>query len=198
MDAAGIDALLLTTEPEIRYFTGFLTRFWESPTRPWFLVLPRRGDVIAVIPSIGAELMGRAGVSDIRTWPSPRPDDDGTELLADALRENGPRIGIPSGPETHLRMPLDQYRSLRQRRADLTFGGDAGIVQHLRLVKSPAEIAKIAQACAIADRAFLRVPEIARPGVPLSHVFRDFPTPVPGRGRGPRALSCGRGGPGRL
>ena len=32
MAAEGIDCLLLTTEPEIRYFTGFLTRFWESPT----------------------------------------------------------------------------------------------------------------------------------------------------------------------
>ncbi|MEL7140424.1 MAG: aminopeptidase P family N-terminal domain-containing protein, partial [Pseudomonadota bacterium] len=39
----GLGALLLTTEPEIRYFTGFLTRFWESPTRPWFLVVPAMG-----------------------------------------------------------------------------------------------------------------------------------------------------------
>ncbi|NND41417.1 MAG: hypothetical protein HKO04_04995, partial [Silicimonas sp.] len=30
----GLAALLLTTEPEVRYFTGYLTRFWESPTRP--------------------------------------------------------------------------------------------------------------------------------------------------------------------
>ena len=36
MAREGIDALLLTTEAEVRYFTGFLTRFWESPTRPWF------------------------------------------------------------------------------------------------------------------------------------------------------------------
>ena len=34
MAASGLDALFLTTEPEIRYFTGYLTRFWESPTRP--------------------------------------------------------------------------------------------------------------------------------------------------------------------
>ena len=41
---AGLAALLLTTEPDVRYFTGFLTRFWESPTRPWFLVVPAAGD----------------------------------------------------------------------------------------------------------------------------------------------------------
>ncbi len=54
MAQAGIEALLLTTEPEVRYFTGYLTRFWESPTRPWFLLVPASGAPIAVIPSIGA------------------------------------------------------------------------------------------------------------------------------------------------
>jgi len=40
----GLGALLLTTEPEVRYFSGFLTRFWESPTRPWFLLVPAEGN----------------------------------------------------------------------------------------------------------------------------------------------------------
>ncbi len=43
MAAREIDALLLTTEPELRYFSGFRSQFWESPTRPWFLVVPREG-----------------------------------------------------------------------------------------------------------------------------------------------------------
>jgi len=37
-----LDALLLTSQPNFRYFSGFDSQFWESPTRPWFLiVLPR-------------------------------------------------------------------------------------------------------------------------------------------------------------
>ena len=43
MAAEDLDALLLTTAPEVRYFSGFLTRFWESPTRPWFLIVPAFG-----------------------------------------------------------------------------------------------------------------------------------------------------------
>ena len=35
MAAKDIDALLLSTEADIRYFTGFMTQFWQSPTRPW-------------------------------------------------------------------------------------------------------------------------------------------------------------------
>jgi len=51
----GIDALLFCTEPEVRYFSGFLTPFWQSPTRPWFLIVPREGKPVAVIPGIGQE-----------------------------------------------------------------------------------------------------------------------------------------------
>ena len=50
MQQYGLDALLLTTETNVRYFTGFLTRFWESPTRPWYLIIPIKGKPIAVIP----------------------------------------------------------------------------------------------------------------------------------------------------
>ncbi|MBT6970988.1 MAG: aminopeptidase P family protein, partial [Actinobacteria bacterium] len=46
MAAQGLDALLVCTEPEVRYFTGFHTPFWQSPTRPWFVVLPATGKPI--------------------------------------------------------------------------------------------------------------------------------------------------------
>ncbi|WP_113913284.1 M24 family metallopeptidase [Roseovarius dicentrarchi] len=173
MDAAGLGALLLTTEPEIRYFTGFLTRFWESPSRPWFLVLPVSAAPIAVIPSIGAALMARTWVRDIRVWPAPDPADDGITLLAATLREVGGPVGVPSGPESHLRMPLAAYAQV-QAASGLEFTHDHGINAALRAVKSEAEIAKIAQACAIGGRAFDRVGEIAREGAPLSAVFRGF------------------------
>ena len=73
-----LDALLVCTEPEIRYFTGFFTPFWQSPTRPWFVVLPLEGRPMAVIPSIGTTLMRGTWVSDIRTWPAPRPAEAAT------------------------------------------------------------------------------------------------------------------------
>ncbi|MDB2467264.1 Xaa-Pro peptidase family protein [Planktomarina temperata] len=173
MNAADLDAILLTTEPDIRYFTGYLTRFWESPCRPWFLVLPRSGDPIAVIPSIGAALMARTWITDIRTWRAPDLEDDGISLLAETLRNIGPRIGTPSGLQSHLRMPLGDFARLNAALPQ-PIGADADILRSLRLVKSEAEIEKIKTACQIATRAFERVPEIARIGQPLAPVFRDF------------------------
>ncbi len=177
MAEAALDALLLTTEPEIRYYTGFLTRFWESPTRPWFVILPTSGKPIAVIPSIGAHLMGQTWVDDIRTWAAPDYDDDGISLLADALVEVTPaqaRIGLADQMESHVRMPLADLQDLQRRLVERKLVSDAAITRRLRLVKSEAEIAKIRAAAGIADRAFARVPEIAQIGTPLTRVFRGF------------------------
>lgn len=173
----GLAALLLTTEPEVRYYTGFLTRFWESPTRPWFIVIPAVGDPIAVIPSIGAHLMGQTWITDIRTWQAPDYDDDGIGLLAQTLRDITPsngKIGIAHEMESHVRMPLASLKAIEASLNGRALVGDGGITRDLRLVKSEAEIAKIRAAAQIADRAFDRVPEIAREGIPLSKVFRDF------------------------
>lgn len=177
MRDAGIAALLLTTEPEVRYFTGFITRFWESPTRPWFVIVPVDGDPIAVIPTIGAPLMSRTWVSEIRTWTAPNYGDDGISLLAatlcDAVSEAG-TIGLADDIESHVRMPLKSLERLRRAIGDRRIVSDGAITRTLRQVKSPAEIAKIRHAAGIAERAFARVGEVAAPGTPLSAVFRRF------------------------
>lgn len=177
MAEADLAALLLTTEPEVRYLSGFLTRFWESPTRPWFLILPANGKPVAVIPSIGKALMETTWITDIRCWTSPDLTDDGMTQLADALRElvpEGERIGLPDGHETHLRMPMADFDKLKTKLGKRSICGDEGIIRRLRMVKTPAEVAKIQFACKTAGRAFARVPEIASHGVPLEQIFREF------------------------
>lgn len=177
MATHGLDVLLLTTEPEVRYYTGFLTRFWESPTRPWFVVLPAQGAPIAVIPSIGAHLMRQTWVTDIRTWQAPDYSDDGIGLLADTLRAVTPntgRIGIADAMESHVRMPLADLHRLQSTLGPRQVVGDRQITRQLRMVKSEAEVDKIRAAAQVADRAFARVNEIATSGTALSQVFREF------------------------
>ena len=173
MQHHGLDALLLTTETNVRYFTGFLTRFWESPTRPWYLIIPSKGKPIAVIPSIGKALMSKTWVEDIRTWPSPDLKDDGISLLTDTLEEiaKNKNIGIPSGTETYVRMPQTDLKKLSQ---NVKLTSDFDIIKKLRMTKSNEEIDKIKVACGIAADAFSRVPEIAFENVNLDEVFRKF------------------------
>ena len=170
--AEGFDALLLNTEAEVRYFTGFRSLFWQSPTRPWFVIVPQSGELIAVIPSIGADLMGRMWVNDIRTWPSPRGTDEGVSLLIDALGEFD-RIGVPMGEEASLRMSLTDFRTI-EARVSGRFDDCSNLIKGLRTVKSEAEIAVLSKICAIGSNAFARLPEVAGAGDPLNEVFRKF------------------------
>jgi len=177
MAAAGLDALLLTTEPEVRYFTGFLTQFWQSPTRPWFLVVPAAGKPVAVIPTIGVDCMSRTWLDDIRSWASPQPDDDGRTLLVQTLTEvagKAARIGIMKGKETHLRMPLGDFERLAWMLPDVTFHDATAILRGLRMVKSAREIEKIAYVCDVVSGAFEAAPQLFAAGQSDVEVFRRF------------------------
>lgn len=177
MADAGLSGLLLMTEPEVRYFSGFHTLFWQSPTRPWFLFVPAQGKPIAVIPEIGAALMRQTWIADIRTWSAPNPDDDGISLLTDLLSplaNKSARIGLLKGHETTLRMPLGDYERLIAALPGLQIEDATGLVRALRMVKSPREIEKLSHICAIGSQTFTQVPEFADAGTPLDEVFRSF------------------------
>lgn len=177
MAQRGEDALLLSTPADIFYTTGFLTRFWESPARPWWVIVPAKGAPVAVIPAIGAALMAQTWIRNTVTWDAPDPQDDGVSLLAQTLCELTPqngRIAVPMGLETHVRMPMADYQKVTQAVQPRQIVDGTDTIQRVREIKSPAEIAKIRASCAIADRAFADVAEFAQHGTPLAQVFRDF------------------------
>ena len=177
MAQQGLSGLLLMTEPEVRYFSGFQTLFWQSPTRPWFLFVPATGKPIAVIPEIGAALMRQTWLDDIRTWSAPAPEDDGISLLQDLLRplaDQGAQIGVMKGHETALRMPLGDYARLVASLPGLGIADATCLVRSLRMVKSEAEVQKLAHIGAIGSRSFAAVPEIAHQGQALEDTFRAF------------------------
>ena len=177
MAKRGLAGMLLLTEPDVRYFSGFQTLFWQSPTRPWFLFVPASGKPIAIIPEIGAALMRQTWVEDIRTWSAPAPEDDGISLLTELLSplaNADATIGVMKGHETALRMPLGDYERLIAGLPGLTIADATGILRDLRMVKSEAEITKLRHICAIGSQTFARVPEFAQSGQPFEEVFRAF------------------------
>lgn len=199
MARRSLDALFLTTEPEVRYFSGFHTLFWLSPARPWFLILPLEGAPIAVIPEIGVAGMAETWVKDIRTWPAPQPDDDGISLLVDTLTEvAGPRgrVGVPMGHETHVRMPAGDFDKLRSLLGETEFTDATDVVRALRMVKSEAEIEKIAHICGIASGAFENLPELIHGGDTEREAFSKFRIDLLKRGADDVPYLVGSSGPG--
>ncbi|MDP6894549.1 MAG: Xaa-Pro peptidase family protein [Acidimicrobiales bacterium] len=184
MQENALSALLLCTEAEVRYFTGFHTPFWQSPTRPWFLILPLNGKPVAVIPSIGEVSMKETWIDDIRTWSSPNPSDEGVSLLSNTLNEilaiasnqsnRGLEIGLPMGNETHLRMPLVDFTKLKEMIHPHTFTDATEIIKSLRSVKSEAEINKISKICEIVSNGFASLPDLLNVGMTEREAFKAF------------------------
>ncbi len=39
IEKKNIDAVIITSPSNFRYFTGLDSNFWESPTRPWYVFI---------------------------------------------------------------------------------------------------------------------------------------------------------------
>lgn len=157
MQVGSMDGIVLSTPQNFRYFSGFNSQFWESPTRPFFLVVPRQGKPIGVVPSIGGPALETTWVTDIRTWPAPRPEDDGVSLMHSALSElprRFGRIGWEMGRESIVRMPIIDFDRLRKNISGIEFVDASPLIWSLRMVKSALEIDKVREACRIGSDTF--------------------------------------------
>ncbi len=161
-----IDILLITTEQFMRYFTGFSTQFWQSPTRPWYLIIPIKGLPKAVIPDIGLSAMQKTWIKEIYTWPSPRPKDEGISLISKLINEFPSKfnnVGAELGKEMSLRMPLTDFFFLQSTLSRKIIDASS-ILWELRLIKSNAEIDKIKHICKIASNSFENLPSLINKG----------------------------------
>ena len=168
MADAELDALLLTTPQNIRYLTGFASQFWESPTRPWFVVLPLGGDPIAVIPEIGESQMAATWLTDVRTWPAPRPEDDGISLLVDTFRSlpvKFARIGAEMGREMPMRLPMNEFKALASALSGISLVDGSPTVWRARMIKTDAEIERIRYAAVLASIAYAQLPGYVHRGM---------------------------------
>ena len=173
MVRAKLDAIVLTTAANIYYFSGFRTQFWESPTRPWFLVIPARDAPIAVIPEIGAAAFAKTWIADMRCWQSPHPKDEGVSLLAETIQKTGAgKIGMTLGAESTVRMPLADWHTLRNKLRKTEIADCAPLMWRLRMCKSAAEIAKIRTACKIAADGFAALPSFADASMTVREIAR--------------------------
>lgn len=199
MHEQGYDALLLTAEPEFRYFSGFRSQFWESPTRPWFLVLPAEGEPIAVVPEIGAAGLAQTWLADIRTWPAPRPDDDGVTLLLDTLKAltgSSGRVGVPLGHESILRMPAADFLRIRSALGNVDIADARPLIGSLRVIKSEMEIDKIRYVCALTSQAFELLPEALALGMTERAACKALQLDILSRGADNTPYLIGASGPG--
>jgi Xaa-Pro dipeptidase len=165
MASAALDAVLITSEANFRYFSGFASQTWVAPTRPRYLILPRAAEPIAVVPTSNVKGMcDTTPVRDVRSWQAPRPEDDGISLVQSALRDCTSRfgtIGAELGHESRLGMPAGDLLRLIQQLRPIEVSDAMPLIARQRTIKSPSEIERIRRIATIASDAFAALPQTA-------------------------------------
>ena len=150
MREAHVDVALFD---EIEAMT-WLTGYGNSENRWRCVAIPREGEPFFLVRALDATpCRQRSWITDVptfRDWADPFP------VLVAALRKrelDGARIGLDYGSYC---MPVARFKRLREALPAATFIDVGNVVWELRLIKSPAEIALLRRAAAIADEAVTR------------------------------------------
>lgn len=173
MAAEGLEALLLTSKENVIYLSGLQTIGWDSKHRPLGLIVPAdsRSPVLVVAESLEHVAYESSWVEDVRLWggvrvPGAPPDPIvAIRQALESLRLTGARVGWELGYGTRLAMPQADYEALRAALPDMKFVDGSGALWQARMIKSPAEIEAIRQACIATTRAFEAGFRAIRPGM---------------------------------
>ena len=170
-----MDAVLITTDANHRYFTGHVTHRWMHKYTALFALLPLEGEPLLIVTPIEACMCEEdSWITTIRTFP-PEHTLQGVHALADAVREFGleeSRIGTELGGMLWMRMPHEDFGQLRQDLPRADFVDASSLFWKLRARKSAAEVDLIRQAVAITDEAYQVLFQEVKPGMSEREVYR--------------------------
>ena len=161
--AEGLDALLLTSHADARYFSGICFGPNEEPTAGvsgWTLI---SADAFAIFADSRYTVQARREAA--LATPLDPGSDPGAAIAAWAKAHGVRNLGVDPGAIRHA-----IWERMREAAPGLTLTPTKGWGVALRAVKEPAEIERIAAACAVADRALAAVLPKILPGATEAEV----------------------------
>ena len=161
--AEGLDALLLTSHADARYFSGICFGPNEEPTAGvsgWTLI---SADAFAIFADSRYTVQARREAA--LATPLDPGSDPGAAIAAWAKAHGVRSLGVDPGAIRHA-----IWERTREAAPGLTLTPTKGWGVALRAVKEPAEIERIAAACAVADRALAAVLPKLLPGATEAEV----------------------------
>ncbi|MGY1638361.1 M24 family metallopeptidase [Geodermatophilus sp. SYSU D00742] len=166
----GIDLLVVTPGSDLRYLCGYHAHAMERLTA---LAVPRRGEPFLVVPRLEAPMVdaGPAGGLGLEVLAWDETDDPFALLAATATARLGSApVRVAVGSRTWAEHALGVQRALAGSALELA----APVVDRLRMVKTPAEVAELAAAGAAIDRVHARMGEWLRVGRTEAQVGADI------------------------
>ena len=164
-----LDAVLITTDTNHRYFSGHWTHRWGHKFTSLFALLPLELDPVLIVPPLETGMCEEdAWIEDLRTYKPPIRVRAGVSLLTEVIRElglDGARIGAELGGVLWSRMPYDDFGRLKANLPGVEFADAAQLLWKTRFCKSRAEIAYIRKAVRITDQAYRTLFDTVKPGM---------------------------------
>jgi Xaa-Pro aminopeptidase len=185
MQRRHLDALLVTAEPHIYYFSGHRPVVpWSTATRPTFCLVPADGEPVLIVHAVWAG--GAAADSPLRDIRSfTETTEPPLAHLADCLKDRGlskARIGMELGYEQRLGMSWVDYGRLQATLPGVEWVDGASALWDLRMIKSSAEIALMRRAGQITASAFDECFSRLAPGTTEAELASNLRAAIAARG----------------
>jgi Xaa-Pro aminopeptidase len=162
MRREGIDALCLSAGSDLPYLTGYKAMPLERLT---MFVLPSHGDGTIVVPELEAPRIESGGLPfGVHGWSE---TDDPIGIVDGLLGDAG---SLLIGDETWSRFLID----LQKVNTGRSFANASGLMTELRIVKTPAEIAKLRAAAASVDEVVGQMAEVEFSGRTERDIAREL------------------------
>ncbi len=154
MAVSDLDALIVTESNNFTYLSGAHGDF--SYSRPTVFILPKNGNPVSIIHDFFDPSHQRESwLEDIRPYTSifGIPVKMIKQVFSDLGIATG-RIGAELGREQRLGLPFNDFVKITKELPHAEFVDGSDELWSLRMVKSPAEIAKMRKACQIGSDAY--------------------------------------------
>ena len=163
MKAEGMDAMLLSTEPNVVYGTGLQDGYWVCTMHDdaQLALVPAnaaREPVLLLADSL-EQTAWTSCISDIRVWSqfTAGKSKGSIDTVAGAFRDLGlakGRVGAEIGPHDRPGMSLPFFRELQDALPGVEWADSTDVMKQVRKVKSLREIEKMKTSCGITCQAF--------------------------------------------
>ena len=154
MEEQDLDAVLVTQDINVRYFSGYLSILWASRFRPYLTLLPRDaglGPTLIVPAQETGNATHTSWVADLLIYPD---QENPIPHIAQALADKGltrGKIGTELGFGQRIGMTVNQLEALKTTIAPAELVDATPLTQAVRMIKSPAEVECVRRACEISQ-----------------------------------------------
>ena len=160
MERTGVDALVLTSQANIRYATGFYEVGWIIPAFFYVAVIPRREDLpAAIFVPEGDQIQSQASwIETVVRWDFPVGFYTGRvgDALVDAMVGWFGRLGLAEcrlatelGAHSRIGLSVEALDRLRAELPGARWTDCGDVMSPVRAIKSPEEIRRVREAARI-------------------------------------------------